>query len=82
MGEGIEPAEEGDEGGVPVDGNLVGGVGFVVVDVGFVWMVRWIDGVVHVALVLLAWIRTTNEHAWERSLDRVGLRDAVVGVKR
>ena len=58
LGEGIEPAEEGDEGGIPVDGDFVGGVGLHVVDVGFVRIVGGIDGIVHVALVLLSWIGT------------------------
>ena len=77
----IEPTEEGNERGVPVDGYLVGGVGLMVVDIGFVWEVGWVGGMVHVTLVLLSRVGTSYEHAGEGSLDGVGLRDAVMGMQ-
>ena len=72
LGEGIEPAEEGDEGGIPVDGDFVRGIGFIVVNVGLIRIVGRIDGIVHITLILLTWIGTSDEHAWEGSLNGVG----------
>ena len=77
----IEPAEEGNEGGVPVDGNFVGGIGLHVVDVGLVGIVGRIGGIVHVALVLLSRVGTTHQHAREGSCDSVCLRDAMMGMQ-
>ena len=62
----IQPAKEGYKRGIPVNGNLVGSIRLVIVNV------RLIGGVMQTCLILLTGIRSTDKHAGERRLDTVG----------
>ena len=55
----VEPTCEAYECGIPVDGDLIAGVGAFVVDVGFIGLVGGI-GELTAHLILLAGIGTAN----------------------
>lgn len=77
----IQPAEEGHQGCIPVDGNFVGRVGIRVVDIRFVGAVGGV-GDLHFALVLLSRIGSSHQHPREWCRDVVCSRRPMVWMLR